>query len=336
MGINPSVLFPGKINAPDANYTYGSARNVTVSGDGTGTPWLNSIPNDLWGFVQKLLIEAKIVPSGNPDTVLASDYYNSLLRLINRSYDFTDSGVADAYVLTSDTLINPLTTYEVGRIYHFIPSATNTGPSTVDIDTLGVVSILDESGSALTGGEIKSGVRLGMMYQGSGAFWLMSWVVETTGILTSVFHSISTSEVVPIGAQKAVFVVTGGGGGGGDGGAPGPGNGTNSSVVGSNVNIVSTGGLAGNVSPLFTHSGGSVSGTNVISSVIKTGAGSNGGPSANSSWVATTGNAGQVIAFANVVAGESLTITIGAGGSGGGSYTTSGKGIDGFVEIYYY
>lgn len=82
MSLNPQSEFPGKINAADANYPYGSAKNVSVAGDNTGTPFTARLLNDFWGFFQKLLTVAGNTPSGNPDTVVASDYYNALVEVI--------------------------------------------------------------------------------------------------------------------------------------------------------------------------------------------------------------------------------------------------------------
>jgi hypothetical protein len=69
---------PANTNAPDANYPYGSARDIAVPGDGTGTPYNENVVNDQWGFNQKLLNAASIVPSGSPETILASQYYDAM------------------------------------------------------------------------------------------------------------------------------------------------------------------------------------------------------------------------------------------------------------------
>lgn len=75
MAIEPRVLYPGQISLVDpAAYPYGKAINVSVPGDTTGTPLEEQWVNDLWGFLQNLLQEGSIVPSGNPDEVGASDY----------------------------------------------------------------------------------------------------------------------------------------------------------------------------------------------------------------------------------------------------------------------
>jgi hypothetical protein len=78
MAINPELLYPGKIAPSDADYPFGSARNITVPGDGTGTPWEAGIVKDDMGLKQSLLTIAGIVPSENPDTVQVSQYMESL------------------------------------------------------------------------------------------------------------------------------------------------------------------------------------------------------------------------------------------------------------------
>lgn len=78
MAINPNSSYPTKTTAPSGSYPWGGAQNVTIDGDGTGTPWLADVLNDMWGFFQKLLNYSGITPSGSPDTVLASQYFNAI------------------------------------------------------------------------------------------------------------------------------------------------------------------------------------------------------------------------------------------------------------------
>ena len=77
MAIDLVTQYPGKVNAADAEYPFGSARNITVPGDGTGTPWEQAIVNDWLGFFQRMLTEAGAVPSGSPDSVLISQYWDA-------------------------------------------------------------------------------------------------------------------------------------------------------------------------------------------------------------------------------------------------------------------
>jgi hypothetical protein len=78
MAINPNSLYPTQTTAPSGNYPWGGAQNVTVDGDGTGTPWIDQVLNDMWGYFQKLLDYSGITPSGSPDTVPASQYFQAL------------------------------------------------------------------------------------------------------------------------------------------------------------------------------------------------------------------------------------------------------------------
>lgn len=77
MAINPSTRYPGQV-AVDPDYPYGKARDVIVSGDGSGTPWQEDLANDIFGVQQALLDAVSVVPSGTPDSVAASQYLEAL------------------------------------------------------------------------------------------------------------------------------------------------------------------------------------------------------------------------------------------------------------------
>lgn len=82
MAIIPESQYPGKITPATSEYPYGSARNITVPGDGTGTPWEAAIVNDIFGFQQALLSDAGITPSGDPDTATVSQYLQAAKKAI--------------------------------------------------------------------------------------------------------------------------------------------------------------------------------------------------------------------------------------------------------------
>lgn len=81
MAISISEQYPGKTAGNTTNYPLGEARNVTVTGDGTGTPWEQAIVNDDQGLKQALLAAAGITPSGVPDTAVESQYLQALQKL---------------------------------------------------------------------------------------------------------------------------------------------------------------------------------------------------------------------------------------------------------------
>lgn len=78
MAINPETQYPGKIAPSTPDYPYGAARNITVPGDGTGTPWESALVNDLFGWQQAILSEGGVVPSGTPEKATASQYLEAM------------------------------------------------------------------------------------------------------------------------------------------------------------------------------------------------------------------------------------------------------------------
>lgn len=97
MADNPTTAYPGKIAAPSSKYPYGEARNITLPGDGTGTPWVARLVNDIFGLQQVLLTDSLIVPSGTPDTVDNSQYMDALRKLLGGVEDNTAAMVARDY-----------------------------------------------------------------------------------------------------------------------------------------------------------------------------------------------------------------------------------------------
>jgi hypothetical protein len=87
MALNLETEYPGRSTPADADYPYGSGKNK-VSPVDLGTPVEKSWLNDIYGFLQALLVGAGITPSGVPDTVLASDY----LDAANKLFLSSDSG----------------------------------------------------------------------------------------------------------------------------------------------------------------------------------------------------------------------------------------------------
>lgn len=82
MALDLVATYPGQTAGATANYPQGEARNITVSGDGTGTPWEKSITQDITGFQQAILNHAPVtVPSNVPDNALVSQYLDKLKQI---------------------------------------------------------------------------------------------------------------------------------------------------------------------------------------------------------------------------------------------------------------
>lgn len=78
MALVPKTTYPTQTDGTDANYPQGKAQDITAPSDGTGTPWVAAIVNDIWGLQQALLLSSAIVPSGSPDDANTSDYLDAL------------------------------------------------------------------------------------------------------------------------------------------------------------------------------------------------------------------------------------------------------------------
>lgn len=103
MAINPASQYPTKTNPADGDYPYGSARNVTVTGDGTGTPWEENLINDIFGFQQALLDKAGLTPTGTPETVNSSQYLEAIEDIIGvRVFDNVADAKADTTLGVGD------------------------------------------------------------------------------------------------------------------------------------------------------------------------------------------------------------------------------------------
>lgn len=105
MAVSIDEQYPGQTAGTNTNYPLGQARNVTTPGDGTGTPWDQTIVNDDQGFKQAILKEAGITPSGVPDTAPVSQYLQGLktLFLATGAFGANKSGRLDIPFMDGST-----------------------------------------------------------------------------------------------------------------------------------------------------------------------------------------------------------------------------------------
>ncbi len=100
--------YPSQTIDGGADYPLGRARNVSVPGDGTGTPWEQALVNDLLGFWQGLVTAAGITVSGIPDTAVLSDALDALKKLTRRigcQVQVTGTAVPDDEYLTMASIL---------------------------------------------------------------------------------------------------------------------------------------------------------------------------------------------------------------------------------------
>ena len=195
-------------------YTYsaGTSTPVATYTDYTGTTAnpnpivLNSrgeTPSGIWllpNVGYKFVLQDS---SGNAIWTRDQVFNSSLV-----TYYGVDTGAANTYVVTAAT---PYTAYANGMIVYFVPGNTNTGASTINVNGLGPISIVNPNGTALGAGQITAGVMTGLIYY-NGSFQLIS-LSSFTGVTVGTFGAevpIASAATVDLGTAPAhVVLITG-------------------------------------------------------------------------------------------------------------------------------
>lgn len=121
-------------------------------------------PNKGYKFV--LAPSTDTDPPTNPIWTVDNVRSSQLITL----YGGVDTGVINAYVLTFTA---NFTAYTDGIVIYWIPATTNGGASTINVNGLGIVSIVNQDGTALSASQLVAGQVATIMYK-SGQFLLIS------------------------------------------------------------------------------------------------------------------------------------------------------------------
>lgn len=139
-----------------------------------------------------------------------------------------------ANAITADVLFDQgLTALQDGATAYFEPAYANTGPVTIDINSLGPVALKDQTGTALSGGELEVSKGILIVYRTSGTpHWR---ILSPTNTGADKFIGLqmitATGTYVPTSGTTSVFAI-GQAAGGGSGGAE-SGSGDSEMVAGS-------------------------------------------------------------------------------------------------------
>jgi hypothetical protein len=85
-------------------------------------------------------------------------------------YGGVDTGSVNAYIITFTA---NFTAYTDGIVIYWIPSNANTAASTINVNGLGAISIINQNGSALSAGQLVANQVAVIMYK-AGSFQLIS------------------------------------------------------------------------------------------------------------------------------------------------------------------
>ena len=92
-----TVRYPGQVGPASVDYPFGEPQNVTIPGDGTGTPWEADLLRDMWGNMMGLLDRAGTIPSGVAETAANSQLNSALFTLLATNIENAEDILTGVY-----------------------------------------------------------------------------------------------------------------------------------------------------------------------------------------------------------------------------------------------
>jgi hypothetical protein len=167
-----------------ASFQAGSTTPVATYTDYTaGTPNANPLTLNARGEANIYLLPnvgykiAEADSAGNPIKTTDQVVQNQLITL----YGGVDTGIVNAYVLNFAASFSSLTD---GIVIYWTPAHTNTGPSTLNVNGLGVIAILNMDGSPLIATEI-IGSFTQVIYKGGNWYLVPIGIQAPSGTIAS-------------------------------------------------------------------------------------------------------------------------------------------------------
>lgn len=174
-----------------------STKLATYTSSTGGTPNSNPVILDFRGEANVWIppnIAYKFVLAPADDTDPPGSPIWSVDQIVNSQlltlFGGVDTGSANNYVLN---FVANFTAYADGITIFWIPSHNNTGPSTIDVNGLGPIAIVNQDGTPLVAGQIRANQVAQIMYY-NGSFLLLSNVLLSgtfTGTLTGMTGSVT-------------------------------------------------------------------------------------------------------------------------------------------------
>lgn len=179
-------------------YQAGTSTKLTTYQDtGTGSPNANPIPMDFRGECNLWIppnVSYKYVFAAPNDTDPPSNPLWTVDNLVNSQlitlYGGVDVGTSNAYVIN---FVANFTAYSDGIVIYWIPSNNNTGASTINVNGLGPVAIVNQNGTPLTHDQLAANQVATIMYKGTGFLLLSAGTVLLAGSFTGTLAGMTTA-----------------------------------------------------------------------------------------------------------------------------------------------
>ena len=176
-----SYLAATTTKTPTYTDSTGGAANtnpIVLDFRGEANIWIE--PNKGYKFV--LAPSTDTDPPTNPIWTTDNVKNSQLITL----YGGVDTGAVNAYVLNFTASFSSLTD---GIVIYWVPSSTNTLGSTLNVNGLGPLPILNANGTGLSAGQLRAGQPASVIYNG-GTWTLLS---PQVGVPVRVFKTVSTA-----------------------------------------------------------------------------------------------------------------------------------------------
>jgi len=158
---------------------------VKVAGDTYTADEFNDLPlNEL----QNMITLTGLTFSSTDLTQLSQ----AVTNLSSSAREYLDSGGANVYVLSSLNPVPPISYFE-GMVVIFLPLADNTGATTLNVESIGAVPLVDSGGSPLIGGELVTTLLTRAIYSG-GSFFLINVISKDVNLLNNLADQTPGSE----------------------------------------------------------------------------------------------------------------------------------------------
>jgi hypothetical protein len=200
-------------STPQATYT--DSTGTTPNSNPIQLTSAGRLPQMIW---QPVGVKIKVQVSTNAGTVGVPVFGNQIGPTFDQLagigdptgiqqgfYGGTDTGAANAYVLT---IAGFPAAYTAGQIIYWVPANTNTTSSTMNVNGLGAVSIVNPSGAALTYGQLVAGQVTAIAYTGSNFVLVSSSAVNTgtfTGTLTGMTATTNVTVTYTISGRVCIL-----------------------------------------------------------------------------------------------------------------------------------
>jgi len=158
-----------------------------VNGDTISATEFNQLPDELENVVT--------AGSGTPAAGTVDQVSKAIVDIVANADFYTDSGAADAYVLTATAPNKSPQSYRTGMKVRFRTSNANTGASVINVATLGSKNIKKQDGSSdPDAGDISDARENILSYDGT-VFRIITELNEATAILKGIVELATLAEV---------------------------------------------------------------------------------------------------------------------------------------------